>query len=62
MQEHGKVVRQDGEFRVVEVLERYLDDSTEVIGYHVLGPGADRTWLYSEPDAFVAVDNLLKLR
>jgi len=37
-----------GEFRVVEVVEVYQDAKTiEVVGFNILGPGSDETWLYS---------------
>lgn len=37
-----------GEFRVVEVVEVYQDGKTiEVLGFNILGPGSDETWLYS---------------
>ena len=41
-----KVVRV-GKFTVREVIKPYLDDTIEVVGYNIIGPGSDPTWNYS---------------
>lgn len=60
MRENGKVVRSEGPYKIVEVVETYKDGTKEVIGYVLLGPGSDSTWLFSLESAIERLDSLLK--
>lgn len=51
MAQLGDVVSSKGRFRVVEMVEVYLDDTREVVGYVIVGPGADSKWMYSSIEA-----------
>ncbi|WP_433734995.1 hypothetical protein [Pseudomonas monteilii] len=51
MLEQGSVVATVGNYQVVEVVETYLDDTTEVVGYVVIGPGSDSSWIHPTLEA-----------
>jgi hypothetical protein len=58
MRSRGNVVHTVGAYKVYEVVETYMNNKTEVIGYHVYGPGADSTWLYTIENAIRAANEL----
>lgn len=58
MAQRGNVVHSVGRFSVVELVEIRIDDTREVIGYVILGPGADSTWMYGFEEAIAAADQL----
>lgn len=61
MAQLGNAVSSKGRFKVVELVEVYLDDTREVIGYVIVGPGADSNWSYSTIEAALsAIDDLVK--
>jgi hypothetical protein len=48
MQRRGRTVRVEPPFSVVEWIEMYKNNKFEVLGYKILGPGSDESWLYSK--------------
>ncbi|MBV6415413.1 MAG: hypothetical protein OMOMHJEC_03301 [Xanthomonadales bacterium] len=46
VRKRGRTVATVGAYSVVEFLEIYLDGTRGVLGYHLLGPGADSDWLH----------------
>ena len=38
-------------FSVAEWIEMYKNNKFEVLGYKILGPGSDESWLYSKDQA-----------
>ncbi|WP_122663545.1 hypothetical protein [Pseudomonas viridiflava] len=59
MKKLGSVKYTKGAISVVELIETYLDGTTELLGYVLTGPGADSTWMYSSlGDAIAAADEL----
>ena len=51
-----------GEYIVVEQLQDDLDDSSQVIGYNIRGPGADPTWLYTAEEVVAKLKELTEDR
>lgn len=45
MESRGTVIHAVGKYQVYEVIKTYLDNTTEIIGHRVEGPGADSTSL-----------------
>lgn len=60
MASRGAVVHTIGAYKVYEVIETSLNNQTKVIGYHVVGPKADSTWLYDLEAAIKAANDLGK--
>lgn len=61
MAQFGNVVSSKGRFNVVEMVEVYLDDTREVVGFVIVGPGVDSAWLYSTvEEALSAIDDIVK--
>lgn len=58
MANRGNVVHKIGDYKVYEVVETYLNNKTEVQGYHVVGPKSDPTWLHSLESAVKEADEL----
>lgn len=56
--QRGAAVYTKGKFTVFEILETYLDDTSKVVGYQLIGPGADSTWIYDLAPAIAAADEL----
>jgi hypothetical protein len=50
MQRRGRTVRVEPPFSVVEWIEISQDNKSKVLGYNILGPGSDESWLCSEHD------------
>jgi len=51
MFELGSVVATVGDYTVVEAIQTFFDGNTEVVGYWVLGPGADSSWVHPTLEA-----------
>jgi hypothetical protein len=62
MQRRGNVVRKEGPYSIVEVLNVRLDGTAEVAGYNLIGPGADSSWLESIESAIGKMNTLLAKR
>jgi len=58
MESRGAVIHTVGNYQVYEIIKRYLDDTTKVIGHCVEGPGADSTRLLSKEDAIKIANDL----
>lgn len=58
MESRGAVIHTAGNYQVYEIIKRYLDDTTEIIGHCVEGPGADSTRLLSKEDAVKMANDL----
>lgn len=59
MAQLGNVVSSKGRFQIVEMVEVYLDDTREVVGYVIDGPGADSKWMFpSIEEAMSAIEKL----
>ncbi|KKI23290.1 hypothetical protein CFBP3846_03121 [Pseudomonas syringae pv. avii] len=58
MESRGTVIHAVGKYQVYEVIKTYLDNTTEIIGHRVEGPGADSTSLLSKDDAVKIANDL----
>ena len=54
----GSAVYTKGKFTVFEIVELDLDDNREIVGYQLVGPDAESTWLYDLRSAISAADYL----
>lgn len=59
MKERGKTIRAVGPYYIAELVEVYLDGTRDVLGYNVIGPGADSSWLHTEDEAHAALDRFV---
>ncbi|MNO65251.1 hypothetical protein D3C76_559990 [compost metagenome] len=62
MANRGNVVHKAGDYKVYEVVDTYLNNKTEVQGYHVVGPKSDPTWLHTLDSAVKEADELADKR
>ena len=51
-----------GECTVVEQIEVDVDGSIEVVGFRILGPGSDSTWLYGADEVELLKELIAKRR
>jgi hypothetical protein len=58
MQSRGSVVHTVGVYKVCEVVETGMNNQRKVIGYHVYGPKADTSWLYTLEVAIQTANDL----
>lgn len=56
--QQGAAVYTKGKFTVYERVVIHIDNTREVVGYQLIGPGADSTWLYDLDSAIAAADEL----
>ncbi|KAA0995496.1 MULTISPECIES: hypothetical protein [unclassified Pseudomonas] len=56
--QRGAAVYTKGKFTVYERVMIHLDNTREVVGYQLIGPGADSTWIYDLDSAIAAADDL----
>ncbi len=61
MKRYGKRSR-SGDYVVLEVLEVHTDGSSEVLGFNILGPYSDPTWLYSADEVPPKIEKLMAKR